>query len=276
MLGSAAWRLLFVVSCGFALGGAAVAGDECMKFFPEVGKALAVPCGGDEPSAPSKNEAPAAPSRSETTAAPPPAASGGRQCIKYIPAVDINVAVECEELVQAAPAPRPPASPAPAEAGPPPKVSVPATKTYPLTAIKRQLAAMTTALTEAKADTAFRESFCTMHVAGKIMHREEVKKDRDEVNRLVKQHEAHEAKVGDRGRWVYTALQEETMAGVLGTAVDDGIPSTRLRQTPEGQAFLEARDSLQQTMSCNCMYDKPTGRLFCCDSCNQEALKARF
>ena len=217
MLGSAAWRLLLVAACCFALGGAAIAADDCMRYFPETGKVRAVPCIVDEPSAPSESETPAAPSKSEAPAAPSPTAAAGRQCIKYIPAVDVNVAVDCEEFKLAAPPAA--AAPPPPPAASPPKV--PATTTYDAAPLKKKLTAMTTALSEAKADTAFRETYCTLNATAQLLHRR--KDDKREVLRLTNEHIALEAKVGERGRWVYSALQEKIMDMVLGTPVDDAI-----------------------------------------------------
>ena len=197
------------------------------------------------------------------------AAAAELTCMKYVPAVDKNIPVPCDEFKRSAPpAPAPPTPPSTAS-----PAAAPATKTFddPLASLKKKLATMTTALTEAKADTAFRETFCTLNATAQVLHQQT---DQSEIKRLQNEHIALEAKVGERGKWVYTALQEKLMEGVLGTPVDDAVPSTKLRQTPEGQAFLQARDGLH--MSCNCMYEaSPPNRLVCCDSCDQDTLKAK-
>ncbi len=191
-------------------------------------------------------------------------------CMKYVPAVDKNIAVPCEEFEASVP-------PAPAPPAPPPAASppaVPATTTYEedVAPLKKQLAEMTAALTEAKADTAFRETFCTLNATAQLLHQQ---KNQSEIKRLQNEHVALEAEVGERGRLVYTALQKEIMELVLGTPVDDAVPSTQLEATTEGQAFVKARDGLHLT--CNCMYESvPPKRMFCCDACSKEALQARF
>lgn len=193
------------------------------------------------------------------------------ECMKYVPAVDKNVAVPCEEFK---PAPVAAESPAPVPAASPPAATTPATTTYEeeVAPLKKQLTEMTDALTEAKADTPFRETFCTLNATAQLLHQQ---KNQSEIKRLQNEHVALEAKVGERGKLVYTAMQEEIMDMVLGTPVDDAVPSTRLRQTTEGQAFVKARDALHLT--CNCMYEAvPPKRMFCCDACSQEALKVRF
>jgi hypothetical protein len=187
------------------------------------------------------------------------------ECMKYVPAADKIVPVPCAEFkTAAAPAAEP--APPPAEAAP----AAPATDPH-LAKIIKTLTELTTSLKEAKADAAFRESFCTMSATAQILHQQ---KDEREIERLQKQHEALEAKVGQRGNDVFTALQPQLMDMVLGTPVDDAVPSTELRQTAEGQAFVAARDGLH--MSCNCLYEpSPPHRLVCCDSCDQETLKAK-
>ena len=192
------------------------------------------------------------------------------ECSKYVPAVDKLVAVPCEEFEASVP-------PAPVPPAPPPAASppaVPATTTYEedVAPLKKQLTEMTDALTEAKADAAFRETFCTLNATAQLLHQQ---KNQSEIKRLQNEHMSLEAKVGERGRLVYTALQKEIMELVLGTPVDDAVPSTQLEQTTEGQAFAKARDALHLT--CNCMYEAvPPKRMLCCDACSKEALQARF
>ena len=193
--------------------------------------------------------------------------------MNYVPAVDISVAVECDELRPAAPSHV-------VEVPPPTEPAAPATHELEGAAkAKQNLAELTVALNSAAADAPFRESFCTMYATAQLIARERDKgknKDMTEATRLQKQHAALEALLGNRGRLVHTSLMTKFMESYLGLPMDDAVPSTRLHQTREGQAFVKARDSLQQTMACNCMYDKPTGRLHCCDSCTQDALTARF
>ena len=188
------------------------------------------------------------------------------ECMRYVPAADKIVPVPCAEFKTAA---APEAMPPP-EA--PPVAAAPAPAADPhLAKIIKTLAELTTSLKEAKGDAAFRESFCTLNATAQILHQQ---KDKREIERLQNAHEALEEKVGQRGKDVFTALQGELMDMVHSTPVDDAVPSTELRQTAEGQAFVNARDGLH--MSCNCMYEpSPPHRLVCCDSCDQATLKAK-
>jgi hypothetical protein len=186
------------------------------------------------------------------------------ECMKYVPAADKIVSVPCGEFKAAAPAASEPAPPA--VAGPP----APATDPH-LAKMIKTLSELTASLKEAKSDSNFRDTFCSLNATGQILRKE---KDKREIKRLQSQHEALEGKVGQRGRDVFTALQPQLMDMVLGTPVDDAVPSTELRQTAEGQAFVNARDGLH--LSCNCLYENTAPhRLVCCDSCDQEALKAK-
>ena len=195
-----------------------------------------------------------------------PAYAAELQCMKYVPAVDKNIPVACDEFkTAAAPAPAPPSPPPVAAAA-----AAPATDPH-LAKIIKTVAELTTSLNEAKGDAGFREKFCTMNATAQILHQQT---DKREIERLQNAHAALEEKVGQRGKDVFTALQDQLMDMILGTPVDDAVPSTELRQTAEGQAFIKARDGLH--LSCNCMYEpSPPHRLVCCDSCDQNALKAK-
>jgi hypothetical protein len=196
------------------------------------------------------------------------ATAAERECMQYVPSVDKLVAVECEELraapaEPAAPAAAPPVAPAPVVAG---RALEGADK------LKKDVVELTDALTSAAGDTAFREAFCTLHATRQLLLQQKV---RTEIARLQDQHVALQAKVGARGSLVRTALTEPVMGMLLGTPVDDALPATLLRQTPEGQAFLKARDGMR--LSCNCLHEtEPPKRLMCCDSCDDKALQARL
>ncbi len=189
-------------------------------------------------------------------------------CSRYVPAVDKLVAVPCEEFeASVPPAPVPPAPPpAAGEDGLSPIFKF--TKALGTTVLED----MTTALLEAKADTPFRETYCTMNATAQLLHQE---KDQSEARRLQSEHAALEAQLGERGKRVYMALQDEDRVTVMLATPVVAAPYTSIRQTPVGQAFLKARDGLR--MSCNCMREEsPPKRMICCDACSKEALQARF
>lgn len=164
----------------------------------------------------------------------------------------------------------PPSNKAPAVAAVEP-ADKPASGEDRLASIKKQVTEMTTTLLQAKEDTPFRETFCTMMATAQLLHQQ---KDQSEVQRLQNEHAALETKVGERGKLVHTALQSQLMDMVLGTPVDDAVPGTRLRETPEGEAFVKARDGLR--MSCNCLREEvPPKRMICCDACDQRTLQRK-
>jgi hypothetical protein len=88
---------------------------------------------------------------------------------------------------------------------------------------------------------------------------------------LQKELTALEAKLGDRRITVYRALfDKDFMNMILGTTIELPVgkgPGATLKQTPEGQAYIKARDALHVT--CNCMREAdPPKRMVCCDSCD--------
>ena len=131
----------------------------------------------------------------------------------------------------------------------------------------------TGALTSASADAGFRDTYCAAKATAQLIHQE--KDNKSEHQKLWDAHVALEAKLGQRGDLVYQALDDKLMKFFLGTPVDDAVPSTRFEQTPERVAFVRAREALK--FSCLCMREEnPPKRMICCDSCGQEALRARF
>jgi hypothetical protein len=195
------------------------------------------------------------------------AAAGERECMRYVPGVDKLVAVECDELEKTAP---------PVEHAAP--VEAPAAAPAPATGrdleesanLKEEAVELTEALTSAAGDADFRDAYCTLYAAGYQLRRQ---KDQSEVQQLQDQHSALEKKVGERGRLVRSALAEPAMSIKLGSPADDATPGTRLRDTPEGQAFLKARDGLR--LQCRCLRDKHDQHLVCCDSCDLQALEGK-
>lgn len=180
------------------------------------------------------------------------AAAEDLDCKKYDPAVGKVVSVPCGE-------------PAPGAAAAPT-----AQEDKTLTKLKKNLVELTGSLKSASGDAEFRDSFCTLMGTGQWLR--EVK-EKEVQQRLTKEHEALDAKLGDRGRNIYTALSQDVMKMVLDTPVDNSSEH-RLEQTSEGQAFLKARDGLH--LACNCMREPELPkRIVCCDSCSQEALQQK-
>ena len=174
------------------------------------------------------------------------------ECTKYVPQVGKTVRVPCED----------------ANSPPPPR----GRELAGADRLKKNLVEMTQAINAASGDAGFRDSFCTMVAAAKFMHEE---KDKKVVARLQTDHAALEQQLGERGRLLYSATLNEPMNTILGTPVDDALPATRLKETPEGQTFVSARDALLRKMNCSCAREGTSKRLYCCDSCDNETLRRR-
>jgi hypothetical protein len=186
------------------------------------------------------------------------------ECTKYVPQVGKTVRVPCEEANAPAPSNTPAAPP-----------SAPAPRGRELAGadrLKKNLVEMTQAINSAWGDASFRDSFCTMVAAAKFMREE---KDKKVVARLQTDHAALEQQLGERGRLLYSATLNEPLNTILGTPVDDALPATRLKETPEGQTFVSARDALVRKMNCSCAREGTSKRLYCCDSCDNETLRRR-
>lgn len=192
------------------------------------------------------------------------------ECSKYVPQVGKTVRVPCEEASSPPPSSAPAATPSvPAAAAPP---APRGRELEGADKLKKNLVELTQAINSATGDAGFRDSFCTMLATGQYIREE---KDKKVVGRLQADHSALEQQLGERGRLLYSATLTEPMNTILGTPVDDALPATRLKETPEGKTFVSARDALVRKMSCSCAREGTSKRLYCCDSCDNETLRRR-
>lgn len=192
------------------------------------------------------------------------------ECTKYIPQVGKTVRVPCEDANSPPPSGVPAATPsAPAAEAP----SAPGGRELSgADRLKKHLVDMTQVINSAWGDASFRDSFCTMVAAAKFIHEE---KDKKVVARLQADHSALDQQLGERGRLLNAATVTEPLNTMLATPVDDALPAKRLKDTPEGQTFINARDAFVRKMKCSCAREETTKRLYCCDSCDNETLRRR-
>lgn len=186
------------------------------------------------------------------------------ECTRYVAAVGKIVRVPCDD------------SGAPDRSGseslPGPTVHLTPAELEKAAPLRSQLVQLSEAIKSAEGDAAFRDSYCTAAEMASLIRGA---KNRRERKKLFDETVAMQARLGERGRLVSAALTKPVTDALLDTPINEAGGGPRLRDTPEGRAFLQARDRFQ--LSCACMRERrPPGRIRCCDSCSLDVLRTRF
>jgi hypothetical protein len=184
------------------------------------------------------------------------------ECTRYVAAVGKIVRVPCDDGrvpdtgAQSVPTPAMHFTPAELD------------KVAPL---RSQLTQLADALRSAEGDRIFRDSLCTTFAMARVVQSTRSRKER---KRLFDETVVMQAKLGERGRLVSTALTQSATEPLLDAPVNEAS-GARLRHTPEGVVFISVRDRFQ--LACSCLRDRrPPRRLVCCDNCGLGELKARL
>lgn len=184
------------------------------------------------------------------------------ECTRFVPAVGKIVRVPCDEGRE------PDAGARSEDAAAMPFTPAELDKVAPL---RSQLTQLADALRAAEGDRVFRDSFCTAVSMAALVQSTRSRKER---KKLFDETIVMQAKLGERGRLVSAALTKPVTDPVLDAPVNEASGS-RVRNTPEGIAFIRVRDRFQ--LACSCLRERrPPRRLMCCDNCGLADLKTRM
>lgn len=186
------------------------------------------------------------------------------ECTRYVAAVGKIIRVPCDD------------SGSPdrkgSESEPGPTVHLTPAELEKAAPLRNQLVQLSDAIKSAEGDAAFRDSYCTAVEMASLVRSA---KNRRERKKLFDETIAMQARLGERGRLVSAALTKPVTDALLDTPINEAGGDPRLRDTPEGRAFLQARSRFR--LSCACMREmRAPGRIRCCDSCSLDVLKTRF
>jgi hypothetical protein len=198
------------------------------------------------------------------------AAAQDKDCTRYVPSVGKTVRVPCNDSESAPPPASPPAAATPA--APPPAAAAPAVRPEDdkgIVGLRWKVSKATEALISTRNDAAFRDTYCTVYSISNWVR--DMKNSREKEN-LIRESDALDQSLGERGRWIAAATNNELMNNILDEPIGD-LPSPRIRDEPDGKAFIKA--GKDWGLHCDCAQEPTLKRMLCCDACGAAEIERR-